>query len=84
MRGTIVKLFATAVLLVAFSATCLYVGNRKASAAAASPRPENNPLAQQFASDPGDGWMLAGGFLLIVALAMTGAGGMLWMREERQ
>lgn len=81
MRGTIGKLFAAAVLLVAFSVTCLYVGNRHA--AARTPQPEN-PLAQQFASDPGDGWVLLGGFLMIVALAIASAGGMLWAREGRQ
>jgi hypothetical protein len=80
MRGTIGKLFAAAVLLVAISVTCLYVGSRKA--AAHGPQPDN-PFAQQFAADPGDGWMLAGGFLLIVALATAGAGGMIWTREGK-
>jgi hypothetical protein len=81
MRGTTGKLLAAAVLLVAFSVTCLYVGNQHAAASA--PQPEN-VLAQQFAADPGDGWMLAGGFLMIVALAIASAGGMLWAQERRQ
>jgi amino acid transporter len=83
MRGTIGRLFAAAVLLVAFSVTCLYVGDRRADAAAQAPQPEN-PLAQAFASDPGDGWMLTGGFLMIVALALASAGGMLWAQEKKQ
>jgi hypothetical protein len=81
MRRTIGKLFAAAVLLVAFSVTCLYVGNQHAAAAVQAPPPEN-PLGQQFAADPGDGWMLLGGFLMIVALAIASAGGMLWARER--
>ena len=81
MRGTIGKLLAAAALLVAFSVTCLYVG--KQHAAAHLPQPEN-PLAQAFASDPGDGWMLAGGFLMVVALAVASAGGMLWAQERKQ
>ena len=81
MRGTIGKLFTAAGLLVAFSVTCLYVGNQHSAAPA--PQPENS-LAQQFASDPGDGWLLAGGFLMIVALAIASAGGMLWAQERRQ
>ncbi len=81
MRGTIGKLFAAAVLLVAFSVACLYVGNQHA--AAQTPPPEN-ALERQFASDPGDGWMLLGGFLMIVALAIASAGGMLWAQERNQ
>lgn len=80
MRGTIGRLFAAALLLVALSAACLYVGGQKA--AAHGPQPDN-PLARQFASAPGDGWMLAGGFLMIVALAIAGAGGMLWARDRQ-
>ncbi len=41
-----------------------------------------NPLAAQFAGDPGDGWMLAGGFLMLVALALASAAMMLWTRER--
>ncbi|HWS54957.1 MAG TPA: hypothetical protein VN228_12550 [Pyrinomonadaceae bacterium] len=81
MRGTIGKLFAAAALLVAFSVTCLYVGQQHAAAQA--PQAEN-PLAQAFASDAGDGWVLAGGFLMVVALAVAGAGGMLWAQERKQ
>ena len=80
MRGTITKLFAGAVLLVALSATCLYVGSRKAVAYVPPP---DNPFAEQFAAEPGDGWMLAGGFLMIVALAIASAGGMIWAREKQ-
>ena len=80
MRGTIGKLFAAAVLLVALSVTCLYVGNRKAAAHA--PPPAENDFTRQFAADPGDGWMLSGGFLMIVALAVASAGGMIWIRER--
>ena len=81
MRGTIGKLLAAAALLVAFSVTCLYVGNRHA--AARPPQPDN-PLTRAFAADPGDGWMLLGGFLMIVALAIASAGGMLWAQERKQ
>ena len=79
MRGTIGKLFAAAVLLVALSVTCLYIGNQKA---VAHVPPADNPFAGQFATDPGDGWTLSGGFLMLVALAIAGAGGMLWARGE--
>ena len=81
MRGTIGKLFAAAALFVALAATCLYVGNQKAAAHTPPPQAEND-FTRQFAADPGDGWMLSGGFLMIVALAIASAGGMIWARER--
>jgi hypothetical protein len=81
MRGTIGKLFAAAVLLVALAVTCLYVGSQKAAAHVPPPQAEND-LSRQFAADPGDGWMLSGGFLMIVAIAIASAGGMIWVRER--
>lgn len=82
MHGTIKRLFGSSVFLVLCSAACLYFGSRKAASA-----PTSNPanvLAQQFGADPGDGWMLAGGLLMIVALAFASAAAMLWFRERAE
>ena len=80
MRGTIKRLFGSSVFLILCSTACLYLGSQKA---AASPSAQAaNPLAQQFGGDPGDGWMLAGGFLMLVALAFASAAAMLWTRER--
>ena len=80
MYRTIKRLFAAAAFLTLCSITSLYVGSR--AAAAAAPAQAANPLAAQFGGDPGDGWMLAGGFLMLVAVAFASAGLMLWMREK--
>ncbi len=79
MYRTIKRLFAAAAFLTLCSITSLYVGSRAAEAA---PAHAANPLAAQFGADPGDGWMLAGGFLMLVAVAFASAGLMLWMRER--
>jgi hypothetical protein len=79
MYRTIKRLFAAAAFLTLCSITSLYAGSRMGSAATAS---ATNPLAAQFGGDPGDGWMLAGGLLMVVALALASAGLMLWMRER--
>ena len=79
MYRTIKRLFAASAFLTFCSITSLYVGSR---VAAATPAQALNPLAAQFAGDPGDGWMLAGGFLMLVAVAFASAGLMLWMRER--
>jgi hypothetical protein len=80
MYRTIKRLFAAAAFMTICSITSLYVGSRVASAAA--PAQAANPLAAQFGGDPGDGWMLAGGFLMLVAVAFASAALMLWMRER--
>ena len=80
MYRTIKRLFAASAFLTLCSITSLYVGSRVADAA--PPPLAANPLAQQFGADPGDGWMLAGGFLMLVAVAFASAAMMLWMRER--
>lgn len=80
MYRTIKRLFATSAFLTLCSIASLYVGSR--TAAASAPAQAANPLAAQFGGDPGDGWMLAGGFLMLVALATASASLMLWMRER--
>ena len=80
MRGTIKRLFGSSVFLALCSAACLYFGSQKA--ASAPPSTSTNVLAQQFGGDPGDGWMLAGGLLTVVALAFASAATMLWFRER--
>jgi hypothetical protein len=80
MRGTIRRIFGSSLFLLICSTASLYAGSRKAAALPASQAA--NVLAQQFGADPGDGWMLAGGFLMLVALAFASAGVMLWTRER--
>jgi hypothetical protein len=81
MDGTVRRLFGAAVTLALFSAASWYAGSRMATPGPA-PSPEN-ALGRQFATDPGDGWMLFGGFLLIVAVAVACAGAMLWAHEAK-
>ena len=80
MRGTIKRLFGSCLFLVLCSAACLYLGSQKA--ASAPHATAANEIARQFGGDPGDGWMLAGGMLMLVALAFASAGAMLWFRER--
>ena len=80
MYRTIKRLFAAAAFLTLCSITSLYVGSR--ATAAAAPAQATNPLAAQFGGDPGDGWMLAGILLSVVALALASAAAMLWTRER--
>ena len=80
MYRTIKRLFAASAFLTLCSIASLYVGSRVAAAAA--PAQQLNPLAAHFGGDPGDGWMLAGGFLMILSLALASAGLMLWTRER--
>jgi hypothetical protein len=79
MRGTIKQLFGASVLLVLCSLSSLYVGSVKAAAAPPAPA---DILAQQLGTDPGDAWLLAGGFLMLLALAFAFAGAMLWVQER--
>jgi hypothetical protein len=79
MRGTIRRLFGASVLLLLCSLSSLYVGSVKAATAPPAPA---DILAQQFSTDPGDGWLLAGGFLMLLALAFAFAGAMLWAQER--
>ena len=81
MYRTIKKLFAASAFLTLCSITSLYAGSRVA--AGAPPAQATNPLAAQFGGDPGDGWMLAGGLLMVVAMALCGAAAMLWFREKQ-
>ena len=81
MYRTIHRLFAAAAFLTLCSITSFYSGSR--AAASAAPPPASNPLAAQFGGDPGDGWMLAGGLLMVVAMALASAGAMLWFRERQ-
>ena len=80
MRGTIKRLLGSSVFLVLCSATCLYAGSQRA--ASATPAQAANELARQFGGDPGDGFMLAGGMLMLVALAFASAATLLWFRER--
>jgi hypothetical protein len=80
MYRTIKRLFAASAFLTLCSIASLYVGSRVAEAAA--PAQHANPIAAQLGGDPGDGWMLAGVFLMLVALALASAGMMLWTRER--
>jgi len=79
MRGTIKRLFGASFFLVLCSISSLYVGSVKAASAPPAPA---DILAQQFGTDPGDGWLLAGGFLLLLALAFAFACAMLWVQER--
>ena len=81
MHRTIKRLFAASAFLTLCSIASLYVGSRVAAAAPPAALAAN-PLAAQLAGDPGDGWMLAGVFLMLVALALASAAMMLWMRER--
>jgi hypothetical protein len=80
MYRTIKRLFGASAFLTLCSITSFYFGSR--TAAAAGPSHATNPLAAQFGGDPGDGWMLAGGLLTVVALAFAAAAAMLWFRER--
>jgi hypothetical protein len=80
MRGTIRRLFGSSLFLITCSAASLYTGSLKGAASQTSQAA--NPLAQQFGADPGDGWLLAGGFLMLVAIAFASAATMLWLRER--
>jgi hypothetical protein len=80
MRGTIRRLFGSSVFLVLCAAACLYLGSQMA--AGAPPSQAANEIARQFGGDPGDGFMLAGGMLMLVALAFASAAAMLWFRER--
>jgi hypothetical protein len=81
MRGTIKRIFGASVFLLICSLSSLYVG--AVEAATAPPAPADI-LSQQFGTDPGDGWLLAGGFLLLLALAFAFAGAMLWAQEKAE
>jgi hypothetical protein len=80
MRGTIRRLLGSSVFLALCSAASIYLGSQKA--ASSPPSTAANEIARQFGGDPGDGWMLAGGMLMLVALAFASAAAMLWFRER--
>ena len=79
MSSTIKRLMAASAFLTLCSISSLYLGSL---AAAAAPPQGANPLAR-LGADPGDGWLLAGGFLMVLALAIASAALMLWMRERQ-
>jgi hypothetical protein len=79
MSSTIKRLLAASAFLTLCSISSLYLGSLAASSA---PPQAANPLAR-LGADPGDGWLLAGGFLMIIALAVASAALMLWMRERQ-
>ena len=81
MRETIRKLFGASCVLILLALSASYFGYQQS--AAHGPADADAPLARQFAADPGDGWMLAGGFLMLIALAIAFAGVMLWVQERR-
>lgn len=81
MSGTVRKLFGVSISLVVFAMVSFYVGAIEAGKAAGSAQPADS-LARNFSADPGDGWMMLGGFLLLVALALIFAGLMLRTRER--
>jgi hypothetical protein len=76
MSSTIKRLCAASAFLTLCSISSLYLGSLAASSA---PQQTANPLAR-LGADPGDGWLLAGSFLMILALAIASAALMLWMR----
>ncbi|HEX7174052.1 MAG TPA: hypothetical protein VF240_02040 [Pyrinomonadaceae bacterium] len=80
MYGAIKKLFVAACAFAAGSLACFYAGAQRAAGVAPALNPDD--LSRQFTTDPGEGLVLAGGFLLVVALALASAGLMLW-RQER-
>ena len=80
MREAIKKLFGASIVLMLLAACSFYNGSRIAAIKKPS---EMNALAEQFASSPGDGWKLCGGFLMLIALAITFAGVMLITQERR-
>ncbi len=82
MYATIKRLFAASAFLTLCSIASLYAGSRAADAAPPAQQAAN-PLAAQFGGDPGDGWMLAGGLLMLLAVAVASAGLMLWTRERQ-
>ena len=81
MKGTLRKLFGAALFFALGSLASFYNGSRQA-VLAPSALPEDL-LKRQFSGDPGDGWLLFGGLLLLVALAVAGAGVMLWTQEQK-
>ena len=80
MRGTIKKLFGASCVFTLLALSASYFGYQVG--AAHKPAVES-ALARQFAGDPGDGWLLLGGFLMLIALAIATAAAMLWMQERK-
>ena len=80
MRGPINRLFAAALSLAVLSLASFYFGAQRAAGVVTVTDP--NDLSKLAAAQPGDGLMLFGGFLLVVALALASAGLMLWRRER--
>lgn len=80
MRGAIRKLFGASCLFILLALSASYFGHRQG--VAHQPTTEN-ALARQFAGDPGDGLVLLGGFLMLIAVAVAVAAAMLWIEERR-
>lgn len=83
MRETIRKLFAVSLVFALLALAASYFGYRQSLAHPRAAISATNDLAQQFTGNPGDGWMLAGGFLMLIALAVVGAAAMLWAQERK-
>ena len=81
MSGTIRKLFGVSGVFLLLAISASYFGYRQGAANGPAPA---NTLARQFAADPGDGLVMAGGLLMVIAMALACAGLMLWMRERKQ
>lgn len=83
MRATIRKLFAVSLAFALLALAASYFGYQQSLANPRTPVSAANDLARQFTGSPGDGWMLAGGFLMLIALAVVGAAAMLWAQERK-
>ncbi|HEV2704773.1 MAG TPA: hypothetical protein VGV59_02545 [Pyrinomonadaceae bacterium] len=83
MRTTIRKLFGASLLFALLALATSYFGYQQSLTNPRTPVTASNDLARQFAGSPGDGWMLAGGFLMLIALAVVGAAAMLWAQERK-
>jgi hypothetical protein len=83
MRSAIRKLFSASLLFALFALAASYFGYQQSRANPQTAVVAANDLARQFAGSPGDGWMLAGGFLMLIALAVACAAAMLWVQERK-
>lgn len=79
MRGTIKKLCGASFALVLLSLSSYYFGSRYALSHA----PLNRESECAMCFGVGDEWKILAGLLLVVALAVAFAAGMMWLRERR-
>lgn len=83
MRESIRKLFGASLAFAALALAASYFGYQQSLVNSRASVPATNDLARQFAGSPGDGWMLAGGFLMLIALAVAFAAAMLRVQERK-